>query len=205
MKCVSISLIMNANSRLLLFSVVLLAGVIVSSLIINRGFKRFHFSRALLWITSVAMIGVVGEIFVDSIYNALFGTPLWRYNFLPINHAYTSKYAPILWGTFGLFLYLVHHKYERWTPRQLMHLSIIFGLEALVIEAVADLISKPILGNYIYYYYPSNLWHISAFQNFPFYFLCGSLIIQTIHWFKTSPHYFTHLATWVTIVTVYLR
>lgn len=151
------------------------------------------------------MIGVVGEIFADSIYNALFGTPLWRYNFLPINHAYTSKYAPILWGTFGLFLYLVHHKYERWTPSQLTRLSAVFAFEALAIEAAADLISKPILGDYIFYYYPNGLWHISAFQNFPFYFLCGSLIIQTIHWFKAQPYYFTHLAAWVTIVTVYLR
>jgi hypothetical protein len=196
---------MTLASRLFLYSVVLFVGVMVAGLVVNRGFKKIHWSRALLWITSVAMIGVVGEIFADSIYNALFGTPLWRYNFLPINHAYTSKYAPILWGIFGFFLYITHHKYERWTPRQLTKLSVVFAFEALAIEAAADLISKPILGNYIFYYYPNGLWHISAFQNAPFYFFCGSLIIQTIHWFKTQPYYFTHLAAWVTIVTVYLR
>lgn len=196
---------MNTYTRLFFFAVISLAAVISSSIIVNRGFKKFQLSRALLWISSVAMIGVVGEIFVDSTYNYIFHTPLWRYNFLPINHAYTSKYAPILWGTFGLFLYLMHHRYERWTPKQLTNLSIIFALEALVIEAIADLVSRPILGDYIYYYFPSGLWHISAFQNFPFYFLCGYLIILTLHWFKTNPHYFTVLSAWVTIVIVYFR
>ena len=191
--------------RLFLFTVASLSFTVLVSLIVNRGFKKFHVRSAMLWISSVAMIGVLGEIFVDSTYKFLFGIPLWRYNFLPINHAYTSKYAPILWGSFGIFLYLVHHKYERWSPKQLIHLSLIFGLEALLIEAIVDLISKPILGDYIYYYYPGNLWHISAVQNFPFYFLCGGFIITTIHWFKKSPEYFTFLSFWVTVVTVYFR
>jgi hypothetical protein len=106
---------------------------------------------------------------------------------------------------FGFFLYQIHHKYERWSPRQLMRLSITFALEALAIEAGADLISRPILGDYIFYYYPNGLWHISAFQNAPFYFLCGALIIYTIHWFKANPHFFIVISTWVVIVTVYLR
>lgn len=196
---------MNINFRLFLFAVISLAAVVLFNLLVNRGFKKFQLSRALLWVSSVAMIGVLGEIFVDTIYNHFFHTPLWRYNFLPVHHAYTSGYAPVLWGTFGFFLYLMHHKYERWSPKELTRLSIIFGLEALFIEAIADLVSKLILGDYIYYYYPNGLWHISAFQNFPFYFLCGRLIIQTIHWFKNSPHYFTYLSAWVTTITIYFR
>ena len=131
---------MNTSFRLLLFAVISLSAVIFFNLIVNRGFKKFQLSTALLWVLAVAMIGVVGEIFVDSIYNYIFHTPLWRYNYLPINHAYTSKYAPILWGTFGLFLYLMHHRYERWTPKQLVNLSVIFAFEALMIEAIADLL-----------------------------------------------------------------
>jgi hypothetical protein len=196
---------MNTQIRLFFFSVILLVIVLLASLLLKGGLKKVHLSRALLWISSVAMIGVIGEIFADSIYNYFFHTPLWRYNFLPVHHAYTSEYAPIIWGIFGFYLYLVHHKYERWSPKQLFNLSCIFALEALALEAIVDLISKVILGDYIYYYYPSGLWHISAFQNFPFYFVCGHLIIQTIHWFKSSPHYFTLLSAWVTVVTIYFK
>jgi len=196
---------MNTSFRLFIFAVIALAAVILFNLLVNRGFKKFQLSKALLWVSAVAMIGVLGEIFVDTIYNHFFHTPLWRYNFLPVHHAYTSEFAPVLWGTFGFFLYLTHHKYERWSPRELVNSSIIFGLEALVIEALADLVSKVVLGNYIFYYYPNGLWHISAFQNFPFYFLCGALITETIHWFKNSPNYFIVMSSWVTIITIYFR
>lgn len=188
-----------------MLTIVTLAIVLLISLFVNHGFKKILFSRALLWISSVAMIGVLGEITVDTIYNYFFHTPLWHYNFLPVHHAYTSGYAPILWGSFGFYLYLLHHKYEKWSHRQLVNLSLIFALEALILEATEDLLSKAILGKYIYYYHPGGLWHISAFQNFPFYFICGALIILTIHWFKSSPNYFIFLSTWVTVVTIYFK
>ena len=196
---------MNTSIRLLLFAVICLISVVLFSLLVNRGFKKFQLSKALLWISAVAMIGVLGEIFVDTIYNHFFHAPLWRYNFLQVHHAYTSGYSPILWGTFGFYLYLIHHSMEKWTRSQLVSLSLIFAVEALLIEALADLASKPILGDYIYYYYPANLWHITAFQCFPFYFLTGVLIAQTIHWFKASPHFFTVLSSWVTVITVYFK
>jgi hypothetical protein len=50
-------------------------------------------------------------------------------------------------------------------------LAFIFALEALVIEAVVVLASKVILGEYLYYYYPGDLWHVSTIHNFPFYLL----------------------------------
>jgi hypothetical protein len=149
--------------RLFIFGISLVIGVYLIASLFNRGFKPLHWSRVLLYVCAVAMIGVLGEISVDTVYRELFSTPLWRYNFLPVNHAYTSKFAPVLWGSFGFYVYLVHHKYEKWTRKELMHLSIIFGLEAMALEAIVDLASKPILGNYIYYYYPSGLFHISAF------------------------------------------
>jgi SNF family Na+-dependent transporter len=51
--------------RLFLFAAVSLSVVLLFNLIVNRGFKKFQLSRAFLWISAVAMIGVVGEIFVD--------------------------------------------------------------------------------------------------------------------------------------------
>jgi predicted MFS family arabinose efflux permease len=82
--------------RLIIFGFMLFISVLLAGAVVNHGFKKIHLSRALLYVCSVAMIGVLGEIFVDKIYASLFPTPLWRYNFVPVNHAYTSQFAPVL-------------------------------------------------------------------------------------------------------------
>lgn len=101
---------MNTNTKLIVYAIVCLVCVYAFSMLVGRDFKKINLRVALLYATAVAMIGVLGEIFVDSTYNHFFHSPLWRYNFLPVHHAYTSEYAPILWGTFGFYLYLMHHK-----------------------------------------------------------------------------------------------
>ena len=102
--------------RLLIFGVICVVAVYIFSCLYYRRLQKIDLSIALLYITSVAMIGVLGEIFVDTIYTRIFGTQLWRYNFLPIHNGYTSQFSPILWGCFGFYLYLMHHDYKKWTP-----------------------------------------------------------------------------------------
>src|SRR5438105_7997316 len=104
----------STDIRLFLYSAFILTSVyLLSSLVAGKfkkiKFKRIHTSRALLYISSVAMIGVLAEIFVDTMYVHLFHHPLWLYQFFPIHHAYTSQFSPVLWGTFGFYLYLMHH------------------------------------------------------------------------------------------------
>ena len=190
---------------LFLFSVLLIVSVYLVNSIIVHSFKKVQLSRALLYVSTVAMIGVFGEIFVDTIYAHLFHTPLWRYNILPVHHGYTSKYAIVLWGTYGFYLYLLHDSLEKWSISKQRHLALIFGVEALVLESLVELGSKALLGKYVYYYYPSGLWHISAFQNFPFYFICGFLIVKTIKRFKADPFFFTFLSSWLTLMVVFFH
>lgn len=202
---ISLTFMTTDSIRLTVYGVSLFVLVYLLNFVIYRKFKKIHWSRALLYIVSVAMIGVLAEIFVDTIYRHIFGDMLWNYNFLPVHHAYTSQFSPVLWGAFGFYLYLMHHEYEKWPPRKLFYLSVIFSLEAIVIEGAADFISRPFLDRLVYYYHPSNLWHLTSLQGIPFYFLTGVLIIQTIHWFKSSPHYFTFVSAWVTAITVLFR
>lgn len=196
---------MNNTVRLLLFGAFLISLVYLLSFLWFRRFKKIHLSRALMYISAVAMIGATVEIFVDTIYKHMFHDVLWHYNFFPIHHAYTSQASPVLWGALGFYIYLMHHSYEKWTRRELVTLSILFSIEAIVVEGLADLISKPFMGKLIYYYHPSNLWHLTSLQGIPFYFLTGILILQTIHWFKSSPHYFAFISTWVTGITVFFK
>ena len=174
----------------------------LDSLIIGH-FKKISPKIALLYIATVAMIGVFGEIFLDSIYNYFVGNPLWRYNILPIHQAYTSAYAPVIWGILGLHIYLIHDTLRGWGVRKTRTLAFIFSLEALLLEALLTISSKYLLGEYMYYYYPGDLWHVTSIQNMPFYFICGVVVTLTVKRFKTSPRFFTVLCAFLVSVIVF--
>ncbi|HEY5268413.1 MAG TPA: hypothetical protein VII94_04740, partial [Candidatus Saccharimonadales bacterium] len=168
-------------------------------------FKKIDAKLAVLYFITVAMIGVFGEIFLDTFYNHFVGHPLWHYNILPIQHAYTSKFAIVAWGTVGFYLYLMHDNLaNKWTITKTRYLSLIFSLEALILEALFTLSAKIFLGRYIYYYIPGDLWHVSSFQNIPFYFICGILIVQTIKRFKKDPYFFTAMSACLITVLIYI-
>jgi len=193
------------TTRLIFFSVFLLATIYLVNVIIARKFKRIEPTPALLYVSTVAMIGVFGEIFADTIYEYVFGIPLWRYNVLPVHHGYTSEYAIVLWGLYGLHLYLLHGSLENVSFVRKRHLALMFAFEALILEAVVELASKVFFGEYVYYYYPDDLWHISTVQNLPLYLLCGCLIVVVIDRFKFSPRFFIILCSWLTAIMVFMH
>jgi hypothetical protein len=193
------------TAKLWLFSIGGAVVIYLLNCLIARKLKPIRPDRALLYISTVAMVGVFGEIFVDTVYEAAFGIPLWRYNVLPVHHAYTSQYAVVLWGTYGFHLYLLHDSLGSWDTIDKRRLALLFGFEALVMEAVVELASKAVFGEYVYYYYPGDLWHISTVQNFPFYWLCGRLIVRLIDHFRESPGFFTVLCSWLTVIIVFMR
>lgn len=188
-----------------LFSLAWIAGVYLFNCLLARKFKSIVWSRALVYVSTVAMLGLFGEIFVDTLYNIVTGTPLWRYNLWPIHHAYTSSYAAVLWAIYGFYLYMLHDNLRtKWSVQHGWHLALIFSLEALIIEALVEITSKVVFGEYIYYYYPNGLWHISAFQNFPFYLICGCIIVVTVRQFLALPWYFILFNTWLVAMIIWV-
>lgn len=195
----------SSGIRLFIYGILLVASVYIFSCLVSRKFKKIHLSRALMYVSSLAMIGALSEIFFDTLYVHFFHYRLWYYQFLPVHHAYTSEYSPVIWGSLGLYLYLMHHKYEKWTRKELIILSVIFSIETTVMECVANGISKLFLGKFVFYYNPGNLWHVSSLQSTLIYFFVGILSIQTIHWFKAQPHFFTVISSYVTAVTLFFK
>ena len=194
---------MNAI-KLTLFALLWVAIVYLINCAIAGKFKRIDPKQAALYFTTVAMVGLFGEIFLDTIYNAAFGNPLWRYNILPIHDGYTSSFAIFTWGIYGLHLYLLHGTLNAKSIVKTRHLALIICLEALLLEALLTISAKVLLGEYLYYYYPGDLWHVSSFQNIPFYFIFGVVIINILRRFQTSPKFFTLLSAWLVIIIAYL-
>lgn len=171
---------------------------------IARKWKRVTFKYALVYFFGVALIGLYGEIFLDTMYNAVIGNPLWRYNILPVHHAYTSSYAIVVWGLYGFHLYLLHDTLRARSITKTLQLAAIFCIEALFMEAALTISAKFLLGDFMYYYYPSDLWHVSSFQNIPFYFICGIVIIKTMQRFKASPIFFSAMSMSLLFVIAFL-
>jgi hypothetical protein len=172
--------------------------------LISREFKKIEPKQAILYVLTVALIGLFGEIFLDTIYNAAVGNPLWRYNILPIHRAYTSSYAIVTWGIYGFHLYLLHGTLKKRSITKTWHLALIISLEALLLEALLTISAKIFLGKYLYYYYPGDLWHVSSFQNIPFYFIFGIGIINILKRFQASPKFFSLLAAWFLLIIAFL-
>src|ERR1700683_1503377 len=182
---------MNA-AVLIIFALSWLGVIYVLNCVIAGEFKRVELKLAVMYFLALALVGLFGEIFLDSVYNYVVGHPLWYYRILPIMGGYTSSFAIVTWGLYGFHLYLLHGSLgARWSIYRTRHLVLLFSFEALVMEAAVTLSAKVFLGRYLYYYVPSDLWHVSSLQNIPFYFICGLVTIATLKRFKADPVFFS--------------
>lgn len=66
-------------------------------------------------------------------------------------------------------------------------LAAIISVEAIGLEFLFNLSFLLIFGGYIFFYLPSGLWHLTAFQAIPFYFIAGFVIVKAIQGFKSDP------------------
>jgi hypothetical protein len=190
--------------KLILFALLWLAIIYLLNAVIARKVKKVDIKIALLYFITVATIGILGEIFLDTVYNHFVGNPLWEYKILPVHQAYTSLYAPVVWGLYGIHLYLLHDTFkQKWALTRTRYLALIFSIEALVLEALLTISSKILLGDFMYYYFPSDLWHVSSFQNMPFYFICGVVIIKTMTRFKKDPLFFSLMCLFIAAVVLF--
>jgi hypothetical protein len=172
---------------------------------IAKSFKRIEPKQLVLYVSTVALIGVSGEIFLDTFYKLIAGHPLWYYNVLPVKHGYTSSYAIVIWGLYGFHLYLLHGSLAaKWSITRTRHLALIFCLEALLLEALLTLSARLFFGTYMYYYLPADLWHVTSIQNIPFYFICGVVLLKTLKRFRTDPVFFTLMNSFLIFVLIFL-
>lgn len=181
-----------------------LIAVYLINCIIAKRFKRINIKQAILYICAVAMMGVVGEVFVGSLYNFLFDSKLWEYRVLPIHGGYTSYYALVIWGLMGFYLYLAHDTLDKRNIRAHKHLALIFGAEAVILEIAVNFSFLLLFGQYIFYYFPSDLWHLTSIQTIPFYLVAGFIISVTLKRYKADPLFFSLMAASFAFVLVFL-
>lgn len=191
--------------KLILFGSGAASVIYLVDCLIAKKWKRIHVPLMAVYFFTVALIGLFGEIFLDTVYNAVVGHPLWYYNILPIHCGYTSSYAIVTWGLYGFHLYLLHETLAaRWSIIKAKHLALIFSIEALILEALLTLSARAVFGKYLYYYVPGDLWHVTSFQNIPFYFICGMVVLKTLRRFRADPRFFSIMSAFLLLVLVFM-
>lgn len=157
--------------------------------------------ESLAYVAASVLIGVFGEVFIETIYAWAFGQPLWHYQFLPVHHGYTSLYSVVLWTMYGMHLYWVQvalrSKYDslvRWK------LASVFAIESLLLETFANVVWLWVFGYLIYFYTPTDLWHATTIQNIPCYFAASWAIIVTVKRFRREPWFYTGIAALIVMV-----
>ena len=170
---------------------------------LKRRLIKIDIKIALCYITTVMIIGVSAEIFVDSLYKLFFGVPLWLYRIMPIHHGYTSYYSLFIWGLYGFHLYLLHRSFGR-KIHSIWKLSAFIAIEAIILEALFNIMSLTFLGTYTFYYLPSDLWHLTTVQALPVYSLAGFLIARVIKDERADPWFFTLSNLYMAVVLIFL-
>lgn len=171
---------------------------------IARHFKKIDLRMATLYVASVAMLGVFGEIFIGHIYDFIFHKPLWLYHVLPIHGGYTSYFAPVIWGILGFHLYLLHGTLNKKKTRTNQHLALLFAGETLILELAGNWSFLAWFHDYCFYYLPTDLWHLTSVQTLPFYLLAGFVLARTIQSLRTDPKFFTFMAMGLGGVLVFM-
>jgi hypothetical protein len=187
-------------TELLIFAIGLPAVIYILNCAVAREIKTVKLKPALLYVTTVAMMGVLGEVFVGSIYQTLFDKHLWDYTVLPIHEGFTSRYAPVIWGSYGWYLYLSHGTLRRYGITSTKHLALIFALETVFLEALTNGSFKLFFGEYLFYYSPADLWHLTSVQAMPFYLVAGYAIATAVDRFARATRFNIVINSYVTYV-----
>jgi hypothetical protein len=174
---------------LIAFTLAWILAIYLFNAAVARNFKKIELEGALVYISSVTLLGVFGEVLIDSLYAMAFGVPLWEYRLLPIHHAFTSYYSLAIWSMYGFYLYLLHDTLNGRLRSTAAKASVI-ALEAIVLEILLNVSHLIIFGSYIFYYLPSDLWHVTTIQAVPVYFLAGFFIVRMTRSIKVDPRFF---------------
>lgn len=176
--------------ELIIFAAAWVIGLYLLNSLLARQFIKLSLKPLLFYVSNLAMLGVYGETIFGNVYHYVFGHSLWRYTVLPIHHGYTSQYALVLWGAYGFHLYLMHDTVVKRHAKATRYLPYIFCLEAIVIEAAVNITFRLSFGHYLFYFLPSDLWHLTSVQTLPVYFAGGFIFSMMLVKGRRDPLFF---------------
>jgi hypothetical protein len=129
----------------------------------------------------ISMLGPLCEVTINTFSRYVLGESLWVYHFLPTHNGDTSLYSFCVWGMYGCHIYFMDRRFIHTTVQ---YKSVVFALmlsiDAIILEFVLNLTSIYYLDTYIFYYFPSDVDHLTTLAVVPCYIFAGVLASAVI-------------------------
>ena len=154
---------------------------------------------------TLALIGCISEVAINSFCRAAFDSSLWIYQITPVHHGDTSIFAFFQWSLYGYHLYFVQKKIQSFKAKYEEYIfALVISVEALLLEIFVNVSSNFFLNTFIFYYIPGDMGHMTTAFVFPVYILGGAILIETFKRFLKDPVFFGTLSFSVAFIFVFL-
>ena len=154
---------------------------------------------------TLALIGCISEVAINSFCRTAFHSPLWIYQVTPIHHGDTSIFAFFQWSLYGYHLYFVQKKIQSLKVKHEAYIfTFVISVEALLLEIFVNISSNFFLNTFIFYYIPEDMGHLTTVFVFPVYVLGGAILVETFKRFSQDPIFFGTLSFSIAFIFVFL-
>lgn len=154
---------------------------------------------------TLALIGCISEVAVNSFCRAAFDSSLWIYLVTPVHQGDTSIFAFFQWSLYGYHLYFVQKKIQSLKVKHEEYIfALVISVEALLLEIFVNISSTFFLNTFIFYYIPGDMGHMTTVFVFPVYILGGAILIETFKRFLKDPVFFGNLSYSIALIFVFL-
>lgn len=192
-------------TNLILFFLYLVAVIYFASLALSNSSTQIKIKEVYLYAGTLALLGCISEVAINSFCRAVFDSSLWTYQVTPVHQGDTSMFAFFQWSLYGYHLYYVRKKLQSFNFKHEAYIfAFVLSIDALLLEAFVNISSLFFLDTFIFYYLPGDLGHLTTVFVFPFYLLGGAILIETFKRFFQDPVFFGNLSFAVAFIFVFL-
>jgi hypothetical protein len=192
-------------TNLILFFLYLVAVIYFTGLALTNKSMQTSIKDAYLYSGTLAMIGCISEVAINSFCRAVFGSPLWLYHVTPIHQGDTSIFAFFQWSLFGYHLYYVRKKIQSYHfTYEAAIFALVVSVDALLLEIFLNVSSNMFLDTFIFYYVPGDIGHLTSIYVYPFYLLGGAILNETFKRYEKDPMFFGNLSFAIAFIFVFL-
>lgn len=193
------------DTNLIVFFLYLVAVIYLAGLALVNDTAEIRIREVYMYSGTLALIGCISEVAVNSFCRAVFDSPLWVYLVTPIHQGDTSIFAFFQWSLYGYHLYFVHKKIYSLNIKHKDYIFIfLLAVEALLLEIFVNISSKFFLNTFIFYYTLGDMGHLTTVFVLPVYLLGGAILNEIFKRFLRDPVFFGNLCFSVAFIFVFL-
>jgi len=192
-------------TSLITFFLYLVAVIYLAGLALTDSSTKISAKEVYMYSGTLALIGCISEVAVNSFCRAAFDSSLWIYLVTPVHQGDTSIFAFFQWSLYGYHLYFVQKKIQSLKVKHEEYIfALVISVEALLLEIFVNISSHFFLNTFIFYYIPGDMGHMTTVFVFPVYILGGAILIETFKRFLKDPVFFGNLSYSIALIFVFL-